>query len=910
MAGRYYTEQLPSYYLDGGEPPGRWFGRGAGMLGLDGGIDDEAFLAVMAGLDPVTGERLGRRFGETSVRGFDATFSAPKSVSVLFAVGNERLQREVTEAHDTAVDAVLAWVESRAHTRLRRRGHVVCVDAEGIVAGVFRQHTSRRLDPQLHTHAVIANRVKAPDGRWLALDARTVKMDQRTLSSLYHAGLRAELTRRLGVVWHPPVNGVAEIAGVDPDVLVEFSQRTRDVEARVEEKLTRFRGDVEREPTPRERWRLEREAVVDSRPAKNHTRTVGQLRAEWRTRLAALGLEPQDVVTGTVGRVRTQTGIDQEVMLAMIDGALEALAQRQSTWRPAEVVRELAAQVPTEVTVQTGRLCEFLQRLADHATASRCVDLSPPIPPGVVLRRDGRPISEPATDRAFTTRTILDEEVQILEWADRQRRLGGIVDTRPRDLDTAGLCAGQADACGAVAGMVPLELIVGPAGSGKTTALTPAVAYLEGRGEVVFGVAPTAAAADVLATETTMPADTLDKLLYEHSRPDRPPGAGYDLPAGSTVVVDEAGTVATPKLAALTLLADDKAWRVVMVGDPRQFSAVGRGGMFAHLIDTHGAIELDHIHRFTHDWERDATRRLRRGDLSVIVDYARHGRLHAGSPDSMEAAVIDAWSEARQRSESVALMANTNHTVDRLNQLAQQHRITAGELDPDGPGLDVGDQRLLVGDDVVTRRNQRTLRTNQGAMVKNRDHWSVEEIHGDGAVTVTGRSGTVRLPADYAFHHLELSYAQTSHATQGRTVDVGLLLIDAPTDHRGLYTPLTRGRHANHAYVVTREGETATDVLTTAISRDWIDQPAVTRRGDLGTGSRVTRWTSGSGLGNHPAAGHQQVRTDPPNHDLAIDDPRSDDDQAWQAVNRSIDAARQRRTSERTPNRHHPGIGR
>ncbi len=237
LAGRYYTEQLPSYYLDGGEPPGRWFGRGAAMLGLDGVVDDAAFLAVMAGLHPSTGVRLGRRFGETSVRGFDATFSAPKSVSVLFAVGNERLQREVTEAHDTAVDAVLGWVESRAHTRLRRRGHVVCVDAEGIVAGVFRQHTSRRLDPQLHTHAVIANRVEAPDGRWLALDARTVKMDQRTLSSLYHAGLRAELTRRLGVRWHQPEHGIAEMAGVDPEVLVEFSQRSRDIEQRAAAKL-------------------------------------------------------------------------------------------------------------------------------------------------------------------------------------------------------------------------------------------------------------------------------------------------------------------------------------------------------------------------------------------------------------------------------------------------------------------------------------------------------------------------------------------------------------------------------------------------------------------------------------------------------------------------------------------------
>ena len=159
---------------------------------------------------------------------------------------------------------------------------------------------------------------------------------------------------------------------------------------------------------------------------------------------------------------------------------------------------------------------------------------------------------------------------------------------------------------------------------------------------------------------------------------------------GSTVIVDEAGTVSTPKLAALTRLADDKAWRVVMVGDPRQFSAVGRGGMFTHLIDTHGAIELDHIHRFTHQWEADATRRLRNGDVSVSAQYERHGRLHDGTPDAMETAIVDAWYQARRRGESVALMANTNHTVNRLNQLAQQRRIATGELDPNGPALDVG----------------------------------------------------------------------------------------------------------------------------------------------------------------------------------------------------------------------------
>jgi conjugative relaxase-like TrwC/TraI family protein len=577
IAGRYYTEQLPSYYLDGGEPPGRWFGRGAALLGLDGAIEDDAFLAVMAGLHPVTSDRLGRRYGEDSVRGFDATFSAPKSVSVLFAVGDEQLEREVTEAHDTAVDAVLAWVESQAHTRMRQRGHVVCVDAEGIVAGVFRQHTSRRLDPQLHTHAVIANRVRAPDGRWLALDARTIKIDQRTLSGLYHANLRAELTRRLGITWHQPVNGIAEIGGIDPKVLAEFSQRTRDMENRLDEKLARFLHDLDREPTAKERWRLEREAVVDSRPVKQHSPTAGQLHDEWRSRLGTLGIEPQVLVANTVGRVRRPTGVDQHTMLEMVERALESLGERQSTWRPAEVVRELAAKVPTQATVPADELTSFLQRLADHVAPTRCVDLSPPIPAGAVLRRDGRPISEAATDRALTTRSILDEEEQIVEWAERQPRLAGIIDKRPRGLDVGGLSPGQADACRAVAGMATLELIVGPAGSGKTTALTPAVTYLQDRRQTVFGVAPTAAAAHVLAIETGMTADTLDKLLYEHTRLDRPPEATYDLARGSTVIVDEAGTVSTPKLAELIRLADQKTWRVVMVGDPRQFSAVGRG---------------------------------------------------------------------------------------------------------------------------------------------------------------------------------------------------------------------------------------------------------------------------------------------------------------------------------------------
>jgi conjugative relaxase-like TrwC/TraI family protein len=826
-AGHYYTDHLPSYYFDGAEPPGRWWGRAAGELGLQGEITPEAFHALLDGQHPASGADLGRKMGESSVRGFDATFSAPKSVSVLFGIGDEATRAQVVEAHEAAVNAVLGWVQDQAHTRLRVHGHVMCVDTKGIVVGVFRQHTSRRLDPQLHTHAVIANRVLAPDGRWLALDARTIKLDQRTLSALYHAGLRAELTGRLGVRWAEPEHGIAEIADIPEEVLAEFSQRTSDIDQRLEVKLGRFRRNLGRDPTPEERWRLEREAVIDSRPAKPHGINHGDLHAEWQDRVRELGLDPVRVVRSAIGRQRTFARVDPTLMSAQ---ALGALQLSQSSWRTAEVLRELAASFPTTVPVVAKELTGWLGALAERTVEEQCVDLRPPIAPGMPLRRDSRPVTEAAVERRLTSQAILEQEQRLTTWAERRlaqpASLGSV--------DGHGLDLGQVKVAATVAGHRDLELVEGPAGAGKTTALAAAVSSLQNQGRSAFGVAPTAVAAQVLASETGMHADTLDKLLIEYSLTERPPVPEYELARGATVIVDEAGTASTPTLARLAELADQEDWRVVLVGDPRQFSAVGRGGMFAHLIQRHGATELEQVHRFTQEWERHASLQLRSGDPDALIQYERHGRIHSGTVSEMEGAIVDAWRAARGRGETVALMANSNQAIARLNRLAQMTRFVDGEISFQKKGaLRLGDQVVCVGDEVVTRCNDRARRTDQGVMVKNRDRWTVQAIHPDRSITLTGPSGTIRLPADYTTKHLTLGYAQTSHASQGRTVDTGLLLVDAPTDLAGIYTPMTRGRDGNHAYVVIEDNETAIDVLAQAASRDWIDQPAVARQAHL-----------------------------------------------------------------------------
>ena len=836
-AGRYYVDRLPRYYLDANEPRGRWLGNAAHQLGLGGEVGDEDFLAIMDGLDPMRPDRhLGRAYGDDSVRGFDITCSAPKSVSVLFALGGDETRRRVLDAHDRAVEALAGWIERHAHTRYRIGGEVAVVDADGIVAALFRQHTSRALDPQIHTHVVIPNRVKSPDGRWLALDARLIKRDQRTLSALYHAALRSELTQHLGVRWRTPENGIAEMADVPDVVLTEYSSRTNDIRHRIDAKLDRFVATMDRDPTPRERWRLEREAVLDTRPGKEHHVDAAVLHGEWREQARILGTTPEAIVEAAVGKTRPRPSLSREEVESLIDRAITAISDRQSTWRLTEIQRELAGLLSTDLGIDSSTVVDWLDELATWIATHRCVDVSAPVPTGAPLRRDGRPVSESAVDRALTTQAILDQEHDLLDWAERRLDAGGEVEPDAIGRSDVDLNVAQADAASRVAGDEQLVLIVGPAGTGKTTALRPAVAQLRADGRPVFGVAPSAGGAEVLEEEAGVVADTLDKLLIEHCL-DRPPDHRYDLPAGTTLIVDESGMTSTPKLAELAALADLKRWRVVLVGDPMQFSAVGRGGTFGLLVDTYDAVELDRVHRFDHDWERDASLRLRRSDTDVAELYDRHGRLQGGTEHRMRAAAITRWWLEREAGRTALLMAPTNHAVDELNHYCQLVRIGEGQLDPRSPSTRAGAHTIHVGDEIATRDNDRRLLTDRGRMVRNRAEWTVTAIHPDGSINVEGRSGRVRLPGEYVAEHLDLAYARTSAGAQGRTVDVAILYLNGPTDVRNLYVPMTRGRSTNEVFVATTGEQTAVDVVAQSIATDWIDRPALARRAELNSTS-------------------------------------------------------------------------
>lgn len=458
-----------------------------------------------------------------------------------------------------------------------------------------------------------------------------------------------------------------------------------------------------------------------------------------------------------------------------------------------------------------------------------CVDLDPPDQGAPTRASDGRSLWIAPIESHLTHETVLAQEERILLFAHEAIETLGSPSATVR---SEGLDVLQADAAAAVAGHDRLVLVVGPAGTGKTTALRAAADDLSRTGRAVFGVAPTAEAAKVLHDETGIPSDTLAKLLYEWGKP--VPGDRWRLPTGSTVIVDEAGMVGTGALDELTTLAVSHRWRLVLVGDPRQLQAVGRSGMFDELCRSAPAHELATIHRFYHRWEQSASLRLRSGDPAALDAYLDHDRVRAGTFDELAERAARSWARADAARRTVAVVAETNEHVDALNAAIQNLRARRGALGPEHTNI-AGTEMGHVGDRVVTRHNDRALVTDRNEPVRNRDRWTVQAVGVDGSLVVAHDQGhgTVLLPADYVRNHVRLGYAATSHGNQGDTVDLGITIVSASTSHRSLYVGATRGRADNQLYVVTDDPAHARDVLEQALTNDRADQPAVARRREL-----------------------------------------------------------------------------
>ena len=788
------------YYLDENEPPGRWWGDGAETIGLSGEVKAGQLARMLVARHPLTGARAGRGFGERSARAFDATFSAPKSASVIWALSPDPWVRaEVAAAHDAAVSVALGWLQTHGGVSRRGRNGVDQVPTAGLTAALFRQHTSRAGDPQLHTHAIIWSKVQDRTGTWLALDARFLKFQQRSIGWVYQAAVRAELTTRLGVSWERlPDSEMAEIAGVPAALRELFSQRTAQVSERFAHYVrTWMEAHDGAEPSPRLLHRLERLAAEHSRPNKGTALGPETLRAEWTGRARDAGFDPVSVPV-SVPLPSRHVVWDPE---AVMSEALARVTGRSSAWLRADLGREIAILLPAGAVGGGEALVELVDRLAE-AAEGRCVQLHPGV--GVALGVEPGPEVH-VVDRQLSTRAVLDQEASLLVWAQSALDPADLAPGEP----IGELTGAKGTAARAVAGQARLVLVVGPAGAGKTTMLRTGVAQLREQQRPVLGLAPSGKAADVLAREAGCPAMTLAKLLD---------GGGPVPPVGTTILLDEAGMASTEELDRLVGLVRRHGWRLACVGDGFQLPAVGRGGMFAYWCENLPAIHLEEVHRFTEPWEAEASMRLRAGDPDVAEVYAAHDRLRAVHPVLLPERMARRHQALAATGETVAITTASAATAREINQAIQHHEGNWRA----GPSARLHDgTQAWVGDTVATRRNDRTLVSSGGNTVRNRQTWTVAEVGPDGALRLRDPDrGEVLLPAGYVSRNVELGWAVTGYGNQGVTTDHTICVIEAGTTRAGAYVGMTRGRQTNTAFVADPTGTAdPAEVLAGVIQR-------------------------------------------------------------------------------------------
>ena len=760
------------------------FGEGQIVPGMEV-TEDQLALLIGMGRDPITGEQLGRAFptykrladridervaaldpemtqedcaAETArieaeetavgmrhaVAGFDLTFSVPKSVSVLWGVADAATQERIVAAHHAAVGDVLAFFEREVAATGAGISDSDGAGVAGVAAVAFDHFDSRAGDPQLHTHVVVSNKVLTQmDGRWRSLDGRPgIRLADRALGALRRAGrgsAGARARRRVG----DAAAGSGEECAVGgrrrqrrPDQRV--SSRTREIELKKDALIAEYVARHGRLPSAKTIVELRAQATLATRPPKE-VRSLADLTAEWRQRAAErLGTEPTAWSQTLIGRESAPLAAE-DVPLAAIEAisadVVGAVSVKRAVWTHWNLVAEASKQT-MDLRFATTEDREAVIGLVVDAAQSRSVVLTPPelaLSPARFQREDGTSRFRPRHGEKYSSTAVLDAEARLLGRAERVTAptVAASVARRAAATGKVQLSAQQRRAVESICQSGrQVDVLVGPAGAGKTTtmrALRTAWTAERGRGSVV-GLAPSAAASQALADDLGVACENTAKWLheYDHGR--------TELRRGQLVIVDEATLADTVTLDRLTGIAAGAGAKVLLVGDPHQLQSVDAGGAFALLVDRRpDAPELIEIHRFTNEWEKDASLALSRGDVQAISAYGRHKRIREGVTDEMVDAAYVAWRADCAAGRASILVTESARDVRALNERARAERLLLdGAVDQHEVDL-VDGCRASVGDIVITRQNDRRIRTMRGGWVKNGDRWQVTDIRRDGS---------------------------------------------------------------------------------------------------------------------------------------------------------------------------------
>lgn len=656
--------------------------------------------------------------------------------------------------------------EVAAFTRTGRNG-VQRTPTDGFVAAGFRHRTSRDRDPLLHTHVLVANSVRAADGQWRTIDATALYDHTKTGGYVYQAQLRHELTTRLGVAWTAVHDGLADIAGVDEDLIDLFSKRREQIERTMAEW-----GLTSAKAAQVSTLETRRAKVVSPERLSDHT-------ARWRSEALTIGADPAELADLT-GQ-QTVLVIDADEIIAVFDrlSSPAGLTASDSTFDRRDVIRGLIDCLPA------GASMEVVEDLASHY-----LDQPEVVTVGWKQR----------TGSVFSTTEMIGLERSVVELAASgllagrgvavESALQNAVEARPSISDEQ--AAVVRDVC--TSGRA-VDVLVAPAGTGKTFSLDAAREAWQHSGYGVIGCALSAAAAHELQAGSGIRSATIAKLDMDLREGRR------RLDDRTVLVVDEAGMVGTRNLAPLLRHASLCRTKVVLVGDPKQLPEIQAGGVLASLAKRHPVLTLAENRRQNDQTERRALQELRSGDVDQAVGALRdHGRIvTATNAETVRDCMVADWWAHRSAGQSTLMMTKRNADVDDLNRRARRLVATAGELQ--GSVLVVAGRPFQVGDQVICTRNDHPNGIRNGTV------GGITDInHQHRIVTISTDDGDRRLDDEYLdAGHVRHGYAVTVHKAQGRTVDHGLLLASDDLHREMGYVGLSRGRDSNRMYLVADE---------------------------------------------------------------------------------------------------------
>jgi hypothetical protein len=576
---------------------------------------------------------------------------------------------------------------------------------------------------------------------------------------------------------------------------------------------------------------LAQQATLETRDAKHEPRSLAEQRVTWLNEAAAV-LGGRSAVAAMVqialsSPAEASTIADARWVAQTADRVLVVMEECRSTWQMWHVRAEVQRQVRTaDIPVEGANV--LVDLLIDEVLGRRSVALVPPRDgidePQALRRTDGSSVYTVAGSDLYTSQRILDAEQRLVATAGR--RDGTAVDESAVDLallemaaNTTALDTGQASLVRQMCTSgARLQLAIAPAGAGKTTAMRALTLAWTQAGGQVLGLAPSAAAAAVLAEQTSIRTDTLAKLTWSLRHTDLPDWAAVVGPS-TLVIIDEAGMADTLTLDAAVQFAIGRGANVRLIGDDQQLAAIGAGGVLRDIKQTHGALNLAELHRFTDPSEAAASLALRDGKTTALTFYLDHDRVHVSDMATTTEEAFSAWVSDRAAGLDAIMIAPTRELVAELNRRARAHRL---DHSPVGSEVSLADgNQASIGDVIITRSNDRRLRLGANDWVKNGDRWTITCIGRRGDLTVrhTRSLLTVRLPSDYVRTSTGLGYATTIHSAQGVSADTMHGLLAGQESRQQLYTMLTRGRHANHLYLqVVGDGDPHTIVRPDTIS--------------------------------------------------------------------------------------------